>query len=1266
MNKKILLLLLAILAMAVPSRAEWKSTDFYLTNDTWNKTEAYNNFLINDNGTYGIQLHESVNQGTGFIITSNGDRKDAIFAFTDNNNNTLTTSKNAKGWWKTSDWWFVFGQNIANPRIEYTQNNTSNEVVVKLFQPSYTDWYVNIQNSNGSNIVGKNVGSDGKISFTDVELGNGKFQVQCWDGFRDIYFNNATNVANKNWTEVKRNSSSANISISGSASGDKYNVQFDFTTNQIYVEKVGSPAPTYPSKLFIVGDLKDENWKISNPTGVTGNNGTYNFQNVDIVNKTEDTYGYFTFISATGDDWGVVNKSDRYGAQGTDVLISNGETKGMYINNNENNAGASKNWKILPGKYNITVNLSDMTVSVEKVDSSTTDPDPTPGGDESEFVPGIKSNQFYLNGAFDWKWDDYVTDDLFFYSVVGESNKYMFMVSQSKPIPSGKDFAISSKNGNPQYTGEYNGSRENLPNDLDFEAENVSTVERKVNKFNGDFWGLIIITVNGNNITGIRFIPGATSGSGSTDPGTGTISRIYFNAGADYYKWFEENGRQDRDIDAWFYINNEAEASKKETMTRDGWKKLSESNGQQSGFTPMFFANIPENATGVKFNVFGTDIVYDATKAPENVSTDWKKYIYGPGKNVAYQSYVTYEQYVELKANMDENGLYFLGQNLKISDNDRENAEYKPLKWVGNDNDAKSTNSPVQKVNKDSDGIYVVSMQYVDNSVPSESGINNSNYRNLPEFKVSFINPNDLYTDDNSIKMYRWYATYNLGIIGPSYFVYPSSSNGNSTSQKFEHIKTNADDKETDIKVAINTTMQYNFFNQFNWLVGSASSYTGRTLYLVIDTGDDFGTASLLNYNPRPTLSGTAGMMYRDALKEPVTVPADNHPGGYQATTTSDVVYALSNRVDVNFTCTPGPTSSDGVSSDKYTFVYELMNKVGDDYNKINEYSGEQGLTPFTKHIASMPIDNDKLYIRSTYTDNKYLSEEKQPLKFRSRVAPSTITTDINLTPLEYDGKTIIHFVPSYTHDGMMDIVLGIKYKFDSEHPFSYEGSGRQEATSDNGGAAVYPGFEITLCDRNQKPIASKIGYVIPSTYPYTNNTNVRNALLNGFVWDGDNTNDVNYKYGWATKSAMAYNDDSGVDSFEEGFLPIIVPDAFTKEKMPSSENKYSLKIVLYAVYPFTFDQSAFGSASSVNGRRRIQTSDGKEITTMEIDSEPAYIDLDGYNGTVSGIEDALIEVEGEGVLYNLQGVRVADAAPAPGVYLRRNSDGSASKVVIR
>ena len=53
------------------------------------------------------------------------------------------------------------------------------------------------------------------------------------------------------------------------------------------------------------------------------------------------------------------------------------------------------------------------------------------------------------------------------------------------------------------------------------------------------------------------------------------------------------------------------------------------------------------------------------------------------------------------------------------------------------------------------------------------------------------------------------------------------------------------------------------------------------------------------------------------------------------------------------------------------------------------------------------------------------------------------------------------------------------------------------------------------------------------------------------------------------------------------------------------------------------------------------------------------------YN-SLSGIENAVMNVGGEGELYNLQGVKVMDAAPAPGIYIRRNADGSPSKIVIR
>ena len=1234
MNKKILLLLLAILAMAVPSSWAWYMDGFYL------RTEM-------TNSSYSPEEKWSMKS-----TYANGGENSYLIGISCFGSSTLEANKKFK--FGTDNW----DNNLGNGGTYGSShiNNTS------------ATYYLSQKGDN----IKFNIDFIGNIQIIEsYPNNNATFVIKFFSGEKTIYFRNANN-----WNDPYvhfYNNSGLETKWPGipmrQVAGNLYAVVVPSTATNLQFSNKGSNSVTVsnPKDYYEYSPSSTAGASVASSYKLKGNIFTNNNTNVwnDGLSMTANADGTYsvttTCYTGNGDNsaFGIMlidkngNQADWIYADDKDNNTANLTGAVNNTSNEFQNYLHGANWKFSGNNNTEYTFVFNPTANTLVITSASGGGDDTGNGDGDDDDDKVLSTDYIYVDASLVGW---TSVSLYLWGTGYNGSTKLEMESVGNGI-----FRYKVSNGTPQgcrfeRNGGTWGATKNIESGL---QTGVMYVIQPANSgANND------VTIN----------PDYKPGGGTTDPEPDpepdpNARYVYFNPGADYYTWYNDNGQKDVDMKAFFYTGSGFNWTE-HPMERVGWTKLQDNNGQVSGVTPLFRVKIAEGAWGVRFQTSDNKHWYDGKEAADaniNESTTWSKYIYGPGgQNQAYQSYLSYEDYLVLKENMDEDGLYILGQNLKIADKDEAaESDYKPIDWVKESN--VNTFVP-EKINKDSDGIYVISMKITNPDQPDMSNVHDKR-KNLPEFKISFINPKEVYDNGGftagGLKFQRWWATFNLGLFGPAYYIYPEGSSRQG--QEFVHRNGDDTNEEHDAKVTVNTTMQFNHFNQYNWLINNPAQYTSRTLYLVIDTGDDFGTASLLNYNPRPTLSGTAGTMYRDALKEPVTVPADNHPGGYQATTTSDVVYALSNRVDVNFTCTPGPTSGDGVSSDKYTFVYELMNKVGDDYNKINEYSGEQGLTPFTKHIASMPIDNDKLYIRSTYTDNKYLSEEKQPLKFRSRVAPSTITTDINLTPLEYDGRTIIHFVPSYTHDGMMDIVLGIKYKFDPEHPFSYEGSGLQEATSENGGAAVYPGFEITLCDRNQKPIASKIGYVIPSTYPYTNNTNVRNALLNGFVWDGDNTNDVEYKYGWATKSAMAYNKNTAEENNDfEGFLPIIVPDAFTKEKMPSSENQYSLKIVLYAVYPFTFDQSAFGSASSVNGRRRIQISDDKEITTMEIDSEPAYIDLDGYNGTVSGIEDAVIEVEGEGVLYNLQGVRVTDAAPAPGIYLRRNADGSASKVVIR
>ncbi len=109
--------------------------------------------------------------------------------------------------------------------------------------------------------------------------------------------------------------------------------------------------------LYLIGDVNGTSWSTSASLPMTYADGVYTIENVE-VNDANAGYGYFSFVTAQGDDWGTVNASVRYGAQTSDEAIATDVATAMSENWNA--------WMIAAGTYNITVDLTAMTVTVSK------------------------------------------------------------------------------------------------------------------------------------------------------------------------------------------------------------------------------------------------------------------------------------------------------------------------------------------------------------------------------------------------------------------------------------------------------------------------------------------------------------------------------------------------------------------------------------------------------------------------------------------------------------------------------------------------------------------------------------------------------------------------------------------------------------------------------------------------------------------------------------------------------------------------------------
>lgn len=123
-------------------------------------------------------------------------------------------------------------------------------------------------------------------------------------------------------------------------------------------------------------------------------------------------------------------------------------------------------------------------------------------------------------------------------------------------------------------------------------------------------------------------------------------------------------------------------------------------------------------------------------------------------------------------------------------------------------------------------------------------------------------------------------------------------------------------------------------------------------------------------------------------------------------------------------------------------------------------------------------------------------------------------------------------------------------------------------------------------------------------------------------------------------------------------------PNVLFEEKHydATSSQSYAPKAVAdgwNAMADGVFDHSAFTNDIILETRAYREDADGNRVV-----ESPIHAMRVNASGTVTGIESVAAEAEGEGELFNLQGVRVNRATAAPGLYIERRG-GKAVKVIL-
>lgn len=320
-------------------------------------------------------------------------------------------------------------------------------------------------------------------------------------------------------------------------------------------------------------------------------------------------------------------------------------------------------------------------------------------------------------------------------------------------------------------------------------------------------------------------------------------------------------------------------------------------------------------------NTWDNNVTLCSENAGEGVwdHPDRFKYIYGTGVNVAYQSYLTYQQYRQLKDNT-KNAVYI----------------------VGDDNIGQNWDPYLANECAADDG--VIYFDFV------AGALGNATAR---KFKVSWVNVNKVMADlgvadSKTIDPRKW-ATFNLGIIGSNEEYFDGVNNATTT---FDY----------------NKTLPYNNYSEADWNVNVKNNplIVDKTYYIVIDSHKECRSITLLSFNPNPALEFSGKIT-------PMTLGYDNalelHKQGrhgYASANTDHhglMLFDEVNKVEADLSIAAANASD--VRNAEFSVVYDFFDSND---TKMFDYKG----IPTDVHVDYLPLaGNLTMRTRALYTDTK-------------------------------------------------------------------------------------------------------------------------------------------------------------------------------------------------------------------------------------------------------------------------------------------------------
>lgn len=156
-------------------------------------------------------------------------------------------------------------------------------------------------------------------------------------------------------------------------------------------------AGNAPEHVYVIGSIKDNNWNTGSTPEMTKKGSKFTLSNVELVNDGDKAK--FTLITKLGENWDVVNGSNRFGPSSerdTDASTTAENVVKEYKVGTD--VGSATNWLIAAGTYDLVFDYDALTLTI--TESGATPPEPEPGElswylDDTQFTK-VSDGEFTL------------------------------------------------------------------------------------------------------------------------------------------------------------------------------------------------------------------------------------------------------------------------------------------------------------------------------------------------------------------------------------------------------------------------------------------------------------------------------------------------------------------------------------------------------------------------------------------------------------------------------------------------------------------------------------------------------------------------------------------------------------------------------------------------------------------------------------------------------------------------------------------------------